>query len=104
MRIELIYKPGCGSYKRVLSTLETAIAEEFLPISIEIIETFRTKVSPTIRIDGQDISSLETEAQGEYCRIYDNSKGASSVPSMDFIRKLIWSKWQELTKSPLPNH
>ena len=58
MRIELIYSPGCQSAKETLSFLERVIAEEQLPIPIELVE--RVSAAPIVRINGTDLHSENT--------------------------------------------
>jgi hypothetical protein len=53
MRVELIYAPGCNLYKSIRDTLETVIAEERLPIPVEMVEDGVDLGRPIIRIDGQ---------------------------------------------------
>ena len=102
VRVELIYTPGCSTYKRALNTLETVIAEERLPIHVEMVEAGRNIVNaPRIRIDGHDISELPQEPNGDYCRIYDTKQGLSAIPCIESLRSLIWRKWKELTEEPL---
>lgn len=52
MRIELLYSPGCSNYKKALSMLEYIIAEEQLPLPVELVEDSR-QTSPSLRIDGE---------------------------------------------------
>ena len=81
MRVELIYTPGCGSYKKALSTLEMVIAEERLPIPVEMVEASRSHLgNSTIRIDGHDIEELPFEPQGDFCRLYKTRTGMAGVP------------------------
>jgi hypothetical protein len=103
MRVELIYTPGCNSYKRALNTLETVIAEERLPIPVELVESgqHHMVVSPTIRINGRDIAELPVEPQGEFCRLYTNRSGLGALPCIDNLRDLIWRTWKDITEAPL---
>jgi hypothetical protein len=102
MRVELIYTPGCNTYKRALSTLETVIAEERLPIPVELVESGQhCIISPTIRINGEDIGELPVEPQGEYCRLYKNRAGLGALPCIENLRDLIWRTWKDLTEAPL---
>lgn len=102
MRVELIYTPGCNSYQKALNTLQTVIAEERLPIPVEMIEsTCSREVSPTIKIDGDDINEMQIEAQGDYCRLYRTGAGMSATPCVEALRDLIWRRWKDLTEAPL---
>jgi hypothetical protein len=74
MRIELVYAPGCNTYQKALHMLETVIAEERLPIPVELVEDGRG--GPVIRIDGKDVAN--------------SSHG-------DNLRESISKCWRELT-------
>jgi len=83
MRIELLYAPGCNSYTKARNTLETLIAEERWPISVECIEEAgQQSDDPVLRVDGGDHHRFETT-------------GAES------LRELLIRKWKELTEHPL---
>jgi hypothetical protein len=81
MRVELLYAPGCSSFSRARNTLEMVIAEERLPVPIEMIEEHgQIHGFPTIRIDGAVISPKH---------------------HFDSIRDALQQRWQELTSHPL---
>jgi len=105
MRVELIYTPGCNSYKKLLDKLETVIAEERLPIPVHVIENSKEisdyEVSPTIRIDGDDIHELPFQPQGEICRLYHGSQGSSAQPCIDSLRDILYRRWKDITEKPL---
>ena len=102
MRVELIYSPGCVSYKKALSTLETVIAEERLPLHVEMVEAPKNiENSPRICIDGQYLNDLDQEASGEYCRIFETQHGHSAIPCIESVRAIVYRKWKELTEAPL---
>lgn len=82
MRVELIYTPGCNTYKNVRNTLEMVIAEERLPIPIELVEGDEFEAPPSIRIDGLVQDSPRTH-------------------SHDHIRDMLCRKWKELTECAL---
>jgi hypothetical protein len=84
MRVELIYAPGCNSYRNARNTLETVIADEGLPIPVELIEEVdQVGGSPTIRIDGHIVAS------------------SAKSHHIDSLRELVCRKWKELTEGPL---
>ena len=105
MRVELIYTPGCNSYKKLLDKLETVIAEERLPIPVHVIETNHDissyADSPTIRIDGDDIHEMPVQPQGEICRIYQSGQGSSAQPCIDMLRDILHRRWKDITEAPL---
>ena len=79
MRVELLYAPGCSSFSKARNTLEMVIAEERLPVPIEVIEEAgQVHGSPTIRVDGSVINH-----------------------HFDSIRDALQKRWQELTHHPL---
>jgi hypothetical protein len=83
MRVELVYSPGCHQYKALRNSLETVIAEECLPIPVEMVENTDKTNDPIIKIDGNIVSS-ETTAN-----------------IVDQFRDLLTGRWQELTEHPL---
>lgn len=105
MRVELIYTPGCQFSKGTLDALETVIAEERLPIPVEIIERSDTNrehsASHTIFIDGDKLCDLPVEPQGDFCRLYNTKVGVSGVPPLDHLHDILYRKWKELTEAPL---
>lgn len=82
MRVELIYAPGCLSYRKALHTLETVIAEERLPVPIELVEE-NDNVEPFLRIDGEAVGTPKV------------------LTCMETLRDTLSTKWTELTVSPL---
>lgn len=105
MRVELIYTPGCNSYKKLLDKLETVIAEERLPIPVHVIESASAAaepvISPTIRIDGDDIHELPVAPLGQACRIFPGSQGSSAQPCIDSLREILYRRWKDITERPL---
>jgi hypothetical protein len=82
MRVELIYAPGCSTYSRARNILETVIAEERLPIPIELIEESGQEGGfPTIKIDGSVAHSLLHHYEG--------------------LRDVLCRRWKELHEAPL---
>ena len=78
MRIELIYRPDSDQYRSVKKMLEDVIAEERLPIPVEMIEDKNAKF-PSIRIDGRIVNKQNIRHTFEY------------------LRDLISRKWMEVT-------
>jgi hypothetical protein len=87
MHVELLWWEGCPSQPRALSDLRLTMAELGLdPDTVEVrrIETDedarreRFIGSPTIRIDGIDVSPVEGEPYGLNCRVYHRRNGRIS--------------------------
>lgn len=76
MRVELVYAPGCSTYKKALHVLETVIAEEQLPIAIEQVEDGGS-AKPRVLIDGVELGS--------------------GVSCFESLRKSLSSTWGALT-------
>ncbi len=82
MRVELLYAPGCTSFSKARTTLEMAIADERLPIPIEMIEELgQIGGSPTIRINGNVINSAQHH--------------------FEHLRNLLALRWKEINHEPL---
>ena len=96
MRVELLYWDGCPSHPQALSDLRSAMADLGLdPQTVEVrhvgsddsAEAERFVGSPTIRIDGVDISDPGGEPVGLTCRVYQLRDGRfSPVPDPDDLR------------------
>lgn len=94
MRVELMYEPG-SSIRRVLDILETAIAEERLPVPVELIESHeQIRRAPVVRIDGQEFSYLQLTPVGTTASYVGNEVSAF----IDQVRKVLAEKWSELHK------
>lgn len=95
MRVELIYAPGCNTYKKALDVLETVIAEERLPIPVELNEQACHSLAPVIKIDG---SELGEHAHDAPCAQLAASKlVGNGLPCVEHLRNLISTRWSELT-------
>jgi len=82
MRIELLYSPGCNTYKKALSTLEHIIAEERLPLPVELVEDkLYARGEPKVRIDGELLTQL----------------GKKSHSYLDHVHEILCHKWKEAT-------
>lgn len=94
MRVELMYEPG-SSIRRVLDVLESVIAEERLPVPIELIESHeQIRRAPVLRIDGKEFSCLQLTPVGATTS-YDGNDVSTFI---DQVRNLLAEKWSELTK------
>jgi hypothetical protein len=91
MRVELIYSPGCITYKKALDVLETVIAEERLPIAIEMQEE-SARLSPGIRINGTELGEPSHTFEGDPCCF-----GVTTNPCVTQLRTILSAKWRELT-------
>ena len=87
MRVELLWWDGCPSHPKALADLQTAMAEAGLdPDAVELrqveseadSEREHFVGSPTIRIDGVDVSPAGGEPYGLTCRIYYRRDGRVS--------------------------
>jgi hypothetical protein len=96
MRVELIYAPGCNTYRKALHVLETVIAEERLPIPVELSERASHALEPVIKIDNE---VLESHAHSESeC----GQKAVGKLPCIEQVRNILSNKWRELTLSSMP--
>jgi len=96
MKIELIFHEGCLCRGGPLKNLYEVMTEEKVEWEVIQIDTnemdsplqTRGKASPTILINGQDISPIDS--CGGACRIYTDLAGSlSGVPSKELIRHAI---------------
>jgi hypothetical protein len=82
MRVELVYSPGCHEYKSLRNSLETVIAEECLPIPVEMVEDVHKNISPVIKVDGHVVST-------------------ETANILEQFRNLLCGRWQEINEHPL---
>ena len=86
MRIELLYSPGCNTYKKALSTLEHIIAEERLPLPVELVEdNVFVRDQPHVRIDGELLALL----------------GKKPHSYLEHVHEILCYKWKERTLGSL---
>jgi hypothetical protein len=84
MRVELLYAPGCNSFKKARNYLETVIAEEGLPVAVMLIEEpGQVHGSPSLRINGNVVHNSPMHHHA------------------DHFRDAICKHWKEMTEHPL---
>ncbi|HTU35082.1 MAG TPA: hypothetical protein VMF66_14870 [Candidatus Acidoferrum sp.] len=97
MKVEILYVAGCPAYFETLRRIRQALAAEGVAANIRdvlvadsrVAEHLRFPGSPTIRIDGSDITNgAENPQISLSCRIYAGSD-ASPVPPIETIRRAI---------------
>jgi hypothetical protein len=96
MHVELLYWDGCPSHPRALSDLQAAMRDVGLDPETIVVRHIasddaadgeRFVGSPTIRIDGVDVSDPGDEPVGLTCRVYYLRDGrVSAVPDPDDVR------------------
>jgi hypothetical protein len=107
MHVELIYSPGCSSVESTLQVLETIIAEERLPIPVEVRKDRRKeRVEDNIdclmiTVDGTDVSDLHESTGCDRCKRYQERSGISRALCIEHLREVLWHKWKELTEHAL---
>ncbi len=80
MRVELLYTPGCDTYRKAQGALETVIAEERLPLPVHLTES-SISVLPMIILDGEPLTT-------HHC--FDDH-------CLDDLREQINRRWSALT-------
>ena len=91
MKLQLLHFSGCPTVERARAAVRDAIAAEHLDLAIEEIDVedpaaptwTRGWGSPTVLIDGEDVSGQPAPVllQASSCRLY-----AGGAPSVDVIR------------------
>jgi hypothetical protein len=100
MRIEVLYVPGCPNHSPAVERLERVLLSESLQADIESVpvnsdaeaKALRFPGSPTIRVNGNDVESIETTTPSLSCRLYANRSG---VPSEELLRTALL-KWRNV--------
>ena len=95
MKIEILYFDGCPSWEGGLKNLESALQEEGLPASVEMVKVMddddaaRLKFlgSPHFRVDGQDLWPEEREIYLLSCRVYPTPAGVKGFPTVAMLRE-----------------
>ena len=99
MTVELLYWDGCPSHPEALDELHRVLREEGIGASVELVEVTsdeqarreRFPGSPTIRIDGEDVTPPpDGEPFSLTCRVYRTRDGrVSPTPDPEDLRKAI---------------
>ena len=95
MKIELLYFDGCPSWENGLKNLETALQEEGLAASVEMIKVIddndaaRLKFlgSPHFRVDDRDLLPEERDIYALSCRVYPTPEGVKGFPTIAMLRQ-----------------
>jgi hypothetical protein len=99
MTVELLFWDGCPSHPEALAQLRRILDEERVAASVDLLEVTSDEQaqhehfigSPTIRIDGEDVTPpSEQEAFSLSCRVYRTRDGGiSPVPDPEDVRSAI---------------
>jgi hypothetical protein len=89
MKIQLLHFDGCPNVDAARAAIRDALAAEKLDISVEEIDVEQADApewargwgSPTILIDGEDVTGQERSSTSSCCRLY-----ADGAPSVESIR------------------
>jgi mercuric ion transport protein len=89
MRIQLLWFPGCPNVDAARSALREAMARAGIEAPVEEIDItapsapaeLRGWGSPTILVDGADVTGEAGTAQASCCRVYDETR----APGVDAI-------------------
>lgn len=96
MRIELKYRSTCPSSKKLRAHLEDIIADERLPLVLELTESDE-KDSPSVRIHAAGAKSDDSGGHEIKC-----DKNASSERQfLDSLRSVVLEKWHDHAIHPL---
>ena len=98
MEIELLYFDGCPSYRTAEKILREVLAKEGMEADVELVAVnsdeearkIRFPVSPTIRLDGQDLFPVaEREDWSLGCRVYATPEGLKGSPTAEMLRETL---------------
>ena len=95
MKIELLYFDGCPSWGAALKNLQTALKDENLSASIEMVNVaddddatqLKFLGSPHFRVDGEDLWHEEREIYSLSCRVYPTPEGIKGFPTVQMLRE-----------------
>jgi hypothetical protein len=98
MTVELLFWEGCPSHPEALEELQRLLHEEHVETAVDLIEVTsdeqaqreRFPGSPTIRIDGEDVTPTTDEHFSLSCRVYRTKDGRiSPLPDPEDVRAAI---------------
>ncbi|MGZ9165619.1 MAG: DF family (seleno)protein [Anaerolineales bacterium] len=95
MKIQLLYFDDCPSWEAGLKNLRTALKDENLSASIEMVnvadDDHATRLkflgSPHFRVDGEDLWHEEREIYSLSCRVYPTPEGIKGFPTVSMLRE-----------------
>jgi len=95
MKIQLLYFEGCPSWEAGLKNLQTALNDENISASIELVnvadddDAARLKFlgSPHFRVNGEDLWHEEREVYSLSCRVYPTAEGIKGFPTVSMLRE-----------------
>jgi len=93
-RLELVYFPGCPNVDAARASLRAALTAAGMaavwrewnrddPATPEALRAFG---SPTVLVDGRDVSPGDADTGGACCRVYEDEAGLRAWPSEAMIR------------------
>ena len=95
MKVELLYFDGCPSWENGLKNLETALQEEGITASVEMVKVkddqdaalLKFLGSPSFRVDGAELWAEERKAYALSCRVYPTPEGMKGWPTVKMLRE-----------------
>ncbi len=95
MEINLLYFDGCPSWQNAMANLQTALNEERLDISINLIEVKSDQEaadakflgSPSFQVNGQDFWPGDRQSYPMNCRVYSTPEGLKGWPTVEMLRQ-----------------
>ena len=96
MRVELVYSPGVTNQKELLESLQMVIAEERLPLPVEVIED---KWSQLEFPAAAAVRVLTDSGQPVTLQYYDSA--LLPTRSLESLREFICKTWREVTVEPI---
>ena len=109
MKINLLYFDGCPSWQHALTNLRTAITEEKLDASVQLIKVTtdqeaadqRFLGSPSFQVEGVDLWPTHQDRFSMSCRVYATANGLKGWPTVEMLRQKLMEK-SGLEESALP--
>ena len=109
MKINLLYFDGCPSWQQALTNLRTAITEEKLDASVQLIKVttgqeavdHRFLGSPSFQVEGVDFWPTHQDRFSMSCRVYATPNGLKGWPSVEMLRQKLRDKYG-LEESVMP--
>src|SRR5215208_4869226 len=95
MKIEILYFPGCPTYREAERTLREVLEQENAEPDVELVadntdeeaRRLRFPGSPTIRVDGEDLFPVpDRVGYALGCRMYATQEGLKGSSTAEMVR------------------
>jgi hypothetical protein len=106
MNVEILYFDGCPTYEATERMVREVLAEQDIEAKVRLVavntdeeaDLLRFPGSPTIRVNGRDISpegAKEREHWRLGCRVYATPEGLGGAPTAEMLREVLGTRGED---------